>query len=98
MVKQSEVDSTSDIKWEDPPPGRFRYDWTAIAQKLRERPGEWALIFERDRASLVTAIRINGIAAVAPAQGFECRTSNNTRDSVRTCTLHMRYNPERVGN
>lgn len=85
----------SEVTWEDPPPKRAKYDWSVIAEQLRERPGQWAKIFDRDRSSLATAIRIKGIKALLPDKGFEVRTANNTRDTPRTCTMYLRYNPEK---
>lgn len=85
----------ADVTWENPPPGRQRYDWNAIAEQLRERPGQWAKIFDRDRTSLATSIRIRGVHALLPEKGFEVRTANNTRDTPRTCALYLRYNPEK---
>ena len=84
-----------EVTWEEPPPGRQRYDWAAIAEQLRERPNTWAKVFESDRASLATAIRIRGIQALLPEKGFEVRTANNTRDTPRICTMYLRYNPEK---
>lgn len=90
----------SGIKFEDPPPKREqRYDWAKIAAKLRDRPGEWALVFEHDLTSLVTAFSLGGLKDLPPDE-FEAQTSNNDRGRPasgddpgipRTCTLHMRY-------
>jgi hypothetical protein len=85
----------SELTWENPPPKRNKYDWAVIAEQLRDRPGEWAKIFDRDRSSLATAIRIKGIKALHPDKGFEVRTANNTRETPRTCTMYLRYNPEK---
>lgn len=85
---------TSEVTWEDPPK-RERYDWGHIAEQLRSRPGEWAKIFDNDRSSLATAIRIRGITALNPEKGFEVRTANNTREKPRTCTMYLRYNPQK---
>lgn len=92
-MKQKEA--VAEVTWEDPPSGRQRYDWNAIAEQLRQRPGEWAKIFDRDRSSLATAIRIRGIHALLPEKGFEIKTANNTRAKPRTCTLYLRYVPEK---
>lgn len=82
------------IKFGTPPPAReVRYDWPAIADKLRARPEEWALIFTGDRTTLVTALRAGSIRALRPRAGFEVRTANNTRGTPRTCDLWMRYVP-----
>ena len=86
------------VKFGDPPPERkpAPYDWPKIADKLRAKPGEWALIFKQDKASYATAIRIKGIKALHPDKGFEVRTENNVRTpSPRICDLWMRYNPEK---
>jgi len=84
-----------DVTWEDPPVRPTQYDWTAIAAELRKKPGQWAKIFDEDRASLATAIRIKGIKALHPDKGFEVTTTNNVRSQPRTCTMYLRYNPEK---
>lgn len=85
------------IKFGTPPQGRERapYDWSKIAKKCKANPGEWLLIFTEDKTSYVTAIRINGIKALRPGDGFEVRTRNNKRGTPRTCELWLRYNPEK---
>lgn len=86
----------SQLTWEDPPPPRGRkYDWDKIAEELRKKPGEWAKVFDNDRTSLATAVRINGIKALRSDKGFEVRTSNNVRGNPRTCTMYLRYVPEK---
>ena len=75
------------------PESKVAYDWAGIAEELRAAPGQWAKIFDHDRTSLATAIRIHGIKALDPDIGFEVRTRNNTRGEVRMCTLYLRYNP-----
>jgi hypothetical protein len=95
----------SDVTWENPPESRgTQYDWAAIAEKLRRNPMEWAKVFDNDRTSLATAIRIKGIQALHPDKGFEVKTANNIRfmgddgKEKRRCTLYLRYNPEKVKN
>lgn len=99
---QDTAEPRSSVTWEQPPPPRSkRYDWTAIADQLRARPGEWAKVFDNDRTSLATAIRIKGIAALHPDKGFEVRTTNNVRlrdergKELRLCTLYLRYEPSK---
>jgi hypothetical protein len=83
------------LKFDEPPPQRVpRYDWQAIAKKARRRQGKWYKVFEKDRVSLVVAIRNNDIKALRKSKGYEVRTANNTRTKPRTCTLWVRYNPE----
>lgn len=90
MVTERPVSS---ITWEEPPEGSTKYDWAAIADKLRSQPRTWAKIFDKDRTSLANAIRQGGITALHPDLGFRITTANNTRDAVRTCTLYVRYVP-----
>ena len=85
------------VPWAVPPDPVRRYDWVAIAEQLRGSPLEWARVFEQDRTSLVNAIRQGGIVALRPELGFEVRTTNNTRTAPRTCSLYMRYNPDKEG-
>ena len=81
-----------------PPPDRIkvRYDWERIADSLREYPGEWLRIFTDGRTSTKNAVVQGAIRAVRPALGFEVRTTDNTRGSPRTCTMWMRWNPDKV--
>lgn len=89
------ADPKASVVWEEPPPERSkRYDWVKIAGKLRKRPGEWAKIFDEDRASFATTIRNGGIKALQPDDGFEVRTANNVRGEPRTCTMYLRWNPD----
>ena len=83
----------SDVTWETPPSVRVRYDWRAIAEHLRQRPGQWAKIFDDDKTSLVNALRQGSIKVLDPDLGFQCRTRNNTRYPTRRCTLYMRWVP-----
>lgn len=77
------------------PPVKTRYDWWAIAEQLRSRPGEWAMVFEGGLTSTVNAIRQGHVNAVRSDLGFEITTLNNTREQPRTCDLWMRYNPDK---
>lgn len=86
------------LRFEDPPE-KVTYDWAAIARKLKRKPEQWAVVFERDRTSLVAAISTGKISALTKAKGFEYRTRNNRRETDeqgrerRTCTLYLRYVP-----
>lgn len=76
------------VRWEDPPPdarGRMsgssrapRRDYRAIADALRGRPGEWAVVAEVPYvggANLVTRINRGGAGSWRPAGSFQatCR-------------------------
>lgn len=87
------------VGWEIPPPeGRNKYDWHAIADVLRSKPGTWAKIFDDDRVSIVNALRQGSVRVLAPSEGYEVRTRNNVRYPERRCTLYMRWNPDQVGD
>lgn len=88
----------SDIEWVKslPPHGRSAYDWEAIAAQLRRRPMKWGRIFVEDKASIPNAVRQGSVAAVHPNLGFEVTTKNNVRTPTRTCSMFMRYNPDKV--
>lgn len=85
----------SQVTWQEPPPRPVRYDWTAIAALLQRKPGQWALIYERDRVSVANAVRQGDVAAVHPDLGFEVRTANTVQGvgPAKTCSLYMRWNP-----
>ena len=83
----------ADVTWETPPKAGVKYDWEAIAEKLKAEPMTWAKVFENDRASVVNAIRQGSIKAVRPEAGFQVKTAHNVRLPIRTCTLYMRYVP-----
>lgn len=92
----SETDRIKDIVFEEPPEPRTpRYDWQAIREQLMKNPGQWARVFEKDRASVVVAIRSGHIGPMHPERGIETRTANNVREPVRTCSLYARYIPEK---
>lgn len=82
------------VAWETPPPRpspEYRPDWQATAQTLRANPGHWLKVFEGERASLATAVALDHIACLRKADGFSMRTTKNTRDYPRTCTLYLRW-------
>ena len=84
----------SEVTWETPPPiGQGRYDWDTIAEKFKTQPGDWAKGFDKDRTSIVNAIRQGKILVLRPELGFQVRTANNVRSPIRTCSLYLRYNP-----
>jgi|SRR5262245_4715879 len=85
----------SEVEFTDPPV-RYRYDWTAIAEKLRAHPMEWALIFTEGPTSTVNAVRQGKVKTIHPDLGFEVMTANNTRVSPRTCDFYLRWNPDEV--
>lgn len=84
------------MKFGEPPTPRGpAYDWAYIAKRLKRRPGEWALVFEKDRVSLVNAIKAGSISALREEDGFITRTENNKRLKPRICDLWMCYDPDK---
>lgn len=89
------------LTFENPPPLRgSRYDWDAIAAGLRKKPNKWAKVFDNDRYSLATSIKINGINALLPRKGFVVSTRNNHHveidgKQVRICSLYLKYDPSK---
>lgn len=58
------------IVWQDPPAdGRSR--WAEVANALRARPGQWALVASGASSSLATQIRSGRRVAFRPARSFE---------------------------
>jgi hypothetical protein len=64
-------------------------DYWSVADRLRERPGEWALCFENVPIAVPNAIR-RGVRAL-PRDEFEMKTANNTATPPRTCDVYLRY-------
>lgn len=67
------------VRWEDPPPHGNRSQWQPVAEALRERPGEWALIAEGLKSgsagAMSNAIKVGRFSCWRPAGTFESRTS-----------------------
>jgi hypothetical protein len=77
------------IRWEDPPrshqsngrpkqPRRHEH-WKKVAEQLRERPGEWAVLLEAERrfgngGGIAGQIKAGLIAPFRPARTFEATT------------------------
>lgn len=77
----------TEIKFQNPPMHkRGRTDWASVAEQLRQRPGEWALV-ARVNPAAVTHIKRGGYKAF-PAGEFEA-TSRNARDSK--ADIYVRY-------
>jgi hypothetical protein len=92
-MTKAEQEPVRSVTWEVPADPPMRYDWQAIADEMKERPGEWARVFENDKTSLVNAIRQGAIRPLDPRLGFEIRTRNNVRSPERRCSLYMRFVP-----
>lgn len=88
---------TGDIRdadeWAAPPrpANRGPYDWNAIAQRLRQKPGEWLLIFEDGPRGTANSVR-QGHVLVFREPGYEVTTRNNNPETG-TCSLYVRWVP-----
>lgn len=85
------------IEFSEPPPPRAgKYDWSSIADKLLAKPGEWALIYTKDKTTYASSIRGNCVNALKREHGFVSRTANNTTTpGDRTCSLWLMYDPSK---
>ena len=83
------------VAWEPPPDNPDKPDWEGVAKELKRHPMEWMKVYTNNLTSWYTAVHTGHIAVVHPDKGFETSTTDNTRDTPRTCTLYMRFNPER---
>lgn len=75
------------IRWEEPPPkirasggfplGQGKSRWAGVADELRSKPGEWALIAETplaENSGLATQIRMGQMVCFSPAGDFDAET------------------------
>jgi len=70
----------SDITFTDPPAATRGKLWgrhQQIAEALRERPGDWALVMEGVNGSNSHSIRTARIKAYAPAGAYEATARKN---------------------
>lgn len=80
----------TDIKWQEPPPhgNAIKSRWAEVAEALRARPLEWALIDEDGSPNLASRIRNGQIAAFRPASNFQVR---NVRKSANGHDTYVRF-------
>lgn len=64
--------------------------WLAVAEMLRERPGEWALIAKDHNTSSVSFMRKGKVSAF-PAGEFEFRTVGHDRSTLKSSEVWARY-------
>lgn len=80
---------SAEIEFRDPPPdGRSSMDWEPIAEALRGRPGEWALVRTKSGASQAGAINNGRVAALRPIGAFRAISRS---DGDGTCDIYARY-------
>ena len=88
-----------EIKWEVPPTAKGKYygnvgKYVAIANALRKRPLEWAIVSGDTQGNLASLITKGKVKGFAPAGSFEAVSRVNAgyadRKSVR-CTVYARF-------
>ncbi len=85
------------LQWKNPPPDRrgqrgdFIDRWTAVAEQLRTRPDEWALIHtdKATRTSTIVSRIKNGAAPFGPPGSFEATSRRNSH--ANTSDVYARY-------
>ncbi|GAA0550089.1 hypothetical protein GCM10010172_35210 [Paractinoplanes ferrugineus] len=87
------------LRWEEPPPSTHTRNmdgappspaWQEVADQLRQRCGEWALVVENAGAtpSLATRIRNGEMAAFRPAGDFEAASRQRAGEPAK---VYVRY-------
>lgn len=83
------------IVWEEPE-GRSRgvrasrYHWAEIAEQLKSKPGEWAMVGENLPLGSGTYINMGRIRAFQPSGSFEATTRGRTEDG-KAKKVYARY-------
>jgi hypothetical protein len=88
-----------EIEWEEPPPATGKYygnvgKYVAIANALKNRPGEWAIVSRETQGNLASIIKKGKVRGFAPAGSFEAVSRinpDNTSRSNPRCTVYARY-------
>ncbi len=84
------------IRWETPPPSSARNvrpgKYIRIAEALRQRRGEWAIISEEATASLASHINRGALKGFAPRGSYEAKVRVNSATRLtKRYTLYARY-------
>lgn len=90
------------IRWEEPPHnGRIRAEaraaqWQPVADELRQRPGQWAVIEENYHSAVAGSMSYvkQGCGPFAPRGSFETKSRTLPDDGSRTARkvlLYARY-------
>lgn len=82
---------------EVPTQARRSYPWREIAEQLRARPEDWALVLEDLPSSVVWAVNQGRVLPVHPDRGFRTKARKTKRKSDErpawTGELYMAYDP-----
>ena len=82
----------AELTWKEPETLRRQYrkhDWESIADSLRERPNEWAVVATECSHAYATNIRRGRLAPFAPEGSFEAVTKGNEKG--RAAELYVRF-------
>jgi hypothetical protein len=83
-MDEIEGGTVTEIKWEDPRDRRMGNEFHPIAEALRTKPGQWAVVKEgltrsrTEASSLALGIRRGKYAAFQPSGQFLARSSKDT--------------------
>jgi hypothetical protein len=94
-----ERNTMDEIKWEVPPTAKGKYygnvgKYVAIANALRKRPLEWAIVSGDTQGNLASMIRKGKVKGFSPAGSFEAVSRTNPENTSRTnprCTVYARF-------
>jgi hypothetical protein len=86
------------IRWEDPPPSNKRTappgKYVHIADALRQRPGEWAIVSDDAQGNMTYFIKNGTLKGFGPPRSFEAVSRVNpgykSRNNMRS-TIYARY-------
>jgi hypothetical protein len=86
------------IRWEDPPPSNTRKEppgkYVHIADALRQRPGEWAVVSENANSNMAYSIKNGTLKGFDPPRSFEAVSRGNpgyeSRNNMRS-TIYARF-------
>lgn len=82
------------IRWEKPPKGGRGRKWQKVADDLKSRPGEWALVAESASRTLAGNISNGLIVAFRPPRTFEGVGRVNEDKSVDVWARYVGPNGE----
>lgn len=82
----------TNVRFTTPPePNRTRRDWKVIADTLRSRPGEWALVARNADRSTAVFIKKARLTAFAPAGSFDAITRKEEGDEGGRASVYARF-------
>lgn len=83
------------VEFKDPAPfQRRQYPWRDIAEQLRAKPGQWALVLTDIPLSVVWARNAGRVKTVSPSRGFEATARKTDKKRGVAGEVYMRYVPE----